>query len=54
MQSVEILIVKAAEAAETAEIAEKAETAETEKKIKNWIKTMHVCKIHHLTSDSFY
>ena len=54
MQSVEVLIAEAAEAAETAEIAEKAKAAEAEKKVKNWIKTMHACKIHHLTPDSFY
>ena len=53
MQPVEVLIAEAAEVTEAAKIAEKAEAAEAEKKVKNWIKTMHTCKIHHLTSDSF-
>ena len=53
MQSVKVLIVKAAEVTEAVKIVEKAETAETEKKVKSWIKTMHMCKIHHLTPDSF-
>ena len=53
MQPVEVPIAEAAEVAEAAEIAEEAEAAEAEKEVKNWIKTMHACKIHHSTPDSF-
>ena len=53
MQPVEVLIVKAAETAEAAKIVKKVKAAKIEKEVKNWIKTMHICKIYHLTSNSF-